>query len=147
MLTAGTNSGNFMLSYLKMVYVHLDWTVHNDTDILKMLTASWNMFTIERICHFRVQQLEIFTNTQQCCGTVSIFIEWNILSSLNLSCWECWYRILFQEFNDTYWLHITGNVLCCITILVLKVWTTSLTWQAEEHALPTGDCGLQMKLL
>ena len=146
MLTAGTKSGNFMLSYLKMVYVHLDWTVHNDTDNLKMLTAGWNMFTIVRICHFWVQ-LEVFTNTQEWCGIVSILIELNILSSLNLSCWECWYRILFQEFNDTYRLFITDNVLWCITILVLKVWTTLLTWQAEEHALPTADCALQMKLL
>ena len=41
-----------------MVYVHLDWLVHKDTDILKMLTtASWNMFTIVCICHFWVQRM------------------------------------------------------------------------------------------
>ena len=41
-----------------MVYVHLDWFVYEDID----------MFTVVYVCHFWVQQLEIFSETQQRCS-------------------------------------------------------------------------------
>ena len=46
LFTASTNTGNFtLLSYSKTVYVHLDWFVYEDIDILRMLKIwTGNMF-------------------------------------------------------------------------------------------------------
>ena len=47
MFTASTNTGNFsLLSYLKMVYMHLEYFVYKILIILRTRRMARNMFTI-----------------------------------------------------------------------------------------------------